>query len=99
MLAAMKAAMCIAGGAWVLVLPARDARAWGQDGHRIIADASAALLPAALRARIAGDLAAFEQACIDPDDRKQSDPDEGPRHYVDIERFTEAFLKTAQTAH
>jgi len=71
------------------------AHAWGEDGHRIIADAALELLPEKLRF----DREAFEEACIEPDRRKHVVLDEGPRHYVDIERWNDGFLKAARTAH
>src|SRR5262249_11294654 len=71
------------------------AHAWGEDGHRIIADAALDLLPEKLRF----DREAFEEACIEPDRRKHVVIGEGPRHYVDIERWNEGFLKAARSAH
>jgi hypothetical protein len=70
------------------------AHAWGEDGHRIIADAALELLPEKLRF----DREAFEEACIEPDRRKHVEHDEGPRHYVDIERWNDGFLKAARGA-
>jgi hypothetical protein len=77
----------------ILFLPG-VAHAWGEDGHRIIADAALELLPQKLRF----DREAFEEACIEPDRRKHVDPTEGPKHYVDIERWTDSFLKAARGA-
>ena len=77
-----------------LLLAPSAAFAWGEDGHRIIVDAALELLPPNLRF----EREAFEEACIEPDRRKHVERDEGPRHYVDIERWNDGFLKAARGA-
>ena len=77
-----------------LLFVSTSAFAWGEDGHRIIADAALELLPAKLRF----EREAFEEACIEPDRRKHVERDEGPRHYVDIERWNDGFLKASRSA-
>jgi len=71
---------------------------WGEDGHRIIAQAAWPHLAARLRHAFADDAAAFVRACNEPDARKHREPAEGARHYVDIERWSDEFLALARRA-
>ena len=74
------------------------ALAWGGDGHRIVARTARERLSAKTRAVLVPDLEAFERACVEPDERKTRDPAEGPRHYVDIERWSDDFLALLRRA-
>jgi hypothetical protein len=79
----------------VLLLGVGRAWGWGEDGHRIIAEAGwPALRP--LLGVGEGELEDFVRACIEPDGRKGVEPGEGARHYVDIERWEDGFLRLAR---
>jgi hypothetical protein len=77
-----------------LVAPSGVAWAWGQDGHRLIAEMALERLGTGAT----WERRAFVKACLEPDLRREGDPEEAPRHYVAIERYSPEFLARAQRA-
>jgi len=60
---------------------------WGYQGHHIISQNSAACLPAQLAFLKPGWTNFVTTHCADADNRKGSDPNEAPKHYIDIENY------------
>lgn len=68
-----------------LALPSA-AWAWGDIAHQLISQAAANRLPTGcLRTFYVANGQALLQASMDPDAWRDTDPDEGPRHYLDID--------------
>lgn len=66
---------------------------WGFDAHRFINREATKHLPSDLTLFI--DNASFlSEHSVDADLRKGSDPNEGPRHYIDIDEYPEFFSGT-----
>ncbi len=68
------------------LLPAPPLAAWGRKGHRIVAALALQDLPAGPRAWFEGQEAFVEAHSSDPDTWKH-DPLEGPRHFLEMERY------------
>ncbi len=62
---------------------------WGYKGHRIINQNMAACLPAQLGFLKPNWTNFVTSHASDPDSRRDTDPDEAPRHYLDIENYPE----------
>jgi hypothetical protein len=73
-----------AGAVLCLVFSASLARGWGFEAHRMINRAAVSALPADMRAFVEPHLEALAAHAVDPDLWK-NDPDERPRHYIDLE--------------
>jgi hypothetical protein len=72
--------------AFLLLLPSPQALAWGNEGHRIIADIAWDHLDATTIQRLRQFLGDNDLASIStwPDDIRSARPETGPWHYVDI---------------
>jgi hypothetical protein len=70
----------------VLLFPSPAAWAWGNEGHRIIADIAWEHLQPSVQAQLRPFLGAYNLASISvwPDDIRKERPTTGPWHYVDI---------------
>jgi hypothetical protein len=68
---------------------------WGYKGHRIINQNMAACLPAQLGFLKPNWTNFVTSHASDPDNRRDTDPDEGPRHYLDIDNYPE-FVATGR---
>ncbi len=70
----------------LLLFPER-ALAWGENAHQLVTQAAFNRLPASgcLQTFYSMNGMALLQASIDPDALRDVDPDEGPRHYLDID--------------
>ncbi|MGA2082183.1 MAG: S1/P1 nuclease [Holophaga sp.] len=60
---------------------------WGSKGHEIAAAAALRDLPAVLAPRFQGQEETLAAHVNDPDRWRESDPNEGPRHYLDSEPY------------
>lgn len=60
---------------------------WGLEGHKMITDRATRLLPTQLQSFYWANRNSLKDLCIDPDLRKDSDPSEGPKHYIDLEQY------------
>ncbi|HLO65955.1 MAG TPA: S1/P1 nuclease [Holophaga sp.] len=70
----------------LLLLPAPALHAWGRKGHRIVAGLALQDLPQGPRAWFEGQEAYVLDHSSDPDRWKQ-DPLEGPRHFLEADRY------------
>jgi hypothetical protein len=61
--------------------------AWGRKGHEIVAAAAYRDLPPVVAPWFQGQEATLTGHVNDPDEWKQDDPSEGPRHYLDSEPY------------
>ena len=61
--------------------------AWGPKGHRIVATLALQDLPPDLAEWFQGRADVFKEHVNEPDHWKASDPQEGPRHYLDCEAY------------
>lgn len=62
---------------------------WGSKGHKKISQNTAAALPAQLSFLIPSWTNFIASHASDADYRKNDDPDESPRHYIDIDNYPE----------
>jgi uncharacterized protein (TIGR03382 family) len=63
-----------------------SAHAWGRDGHEaIVRLAAGRVQETCLRGFLSARLSTLLIHCLDPDRWKEDDPDEPPRHYLDVD--------------
>lgn len=62
---------------------------WGFKAHTFIARSSIIRLPSELREFYKTNLSGFEQAVLNPDIRRYNSPEEKPRHYIDLDDYTQ----------
>ena len=60
---------------------------WGFYGHRLINFRAVFLLPAELVAFYKPNIAFIADHAVDPDKRRYAVADEGPRHYIDMDKY------------
>lgn len=60
---------------------------WGFYGHRKINYLAVFLLPPEMMVLYKKHIAFIEEHAVDPDKRRYAVPDEGPRHYIDIDNY------------
>lgn len=72
--------------------------AWGYKGHRIISGNVANCLPAQTGFLKPTWTNFITNHASDPDNRRDTDPNEGPRHYIDIDNYPE-FIATGKIPH
>jgi hypothetical protein len=77
----------------LLSLLPSSAGAWGGDVHRLINRSAVECLPPDFLAFNQW-AASLEQLATAPDDRKDTNPSEGQRHYIDIDDYAEFFTGT-----
>ena len=63
---------------------------WGFMGHRYITDHAIFALPISMLGFYKTNRDYLLEQCLVPDKRKHADPEEPPRHYIDIELFQES---------
>ena len=68
---------------------APEARAWGRAGHRVITQVAVYELPAAMQAFYFRHLAALVAQSNAADDRRATDHDEGPRHFIMLDHYAQ----------
>src|SRR5262249_49689340 len=69
------------------------ARAWGAETHHYIAQHSSQHLPPEMDGLRVYDTV-VDQHVNDPDIRRPTTPGEGPRHFIDIDRYSEFYAGT-----
>ena len=72
-----------------LLLAHGTAGAWGFFGHRTITQVAVYELPAAMQAFYYRHLAEVVRLSTSPDERRNSDPTEAPKHFIDIDHYSE----------
>lgn len=61
---------------------------WGFSGHKLLTEKAVhALPPSKLRQFAMANKSYLVEHCMDPDERRGSDPSEGPQHYIDLELY------------
>jgi hypothetical protein len=86
----MKKLVLSLGLAAVLLGPAAPAaRAWGFVGHRAITQVAIYELPASMQAFYFRHMAALVRLSTAPDERRGQDPSEGPKHFIDMDHYSE----------
>ena len=71
----------------VLLLYAQPVRCWGFYGHRKINYCSVFLLPPEMLVFYKPAINFLTEHAVDPDKRRYIVPGEGPRHYIDLDRY------------
>jgi len=72
-----------------LLLAHGTAGAWGFFGHRTITQVAVYELPASLQAFYYRHLAEVVRQSTAPDERRNDDPTEAPKHYIDMDHYSE----------
>ena len=86
----MKKLFLSLGLAALLLGPAAPAaRAWGFLGHRVITQVAIYELPASMQAFYFRHMAELVRLSTAPDERRGQDPTEGPRHFIDLDHYSE----------
>jgi hypothetical protein len=85
----------------LLVFPSPSAWAWGNEGHRIIADIAWDHLDPAAQAKLRPFLGEYNLASISvwPDDIRKDRPKTGPWHYVDISPDSSGYQAARDCPH
>src|SRR5690606_29985215 len=60
---------------------------WGFHAHRVINRSAVFSLPAPLAGFYKANLRYIEEDSVDPDKRRYVDPQEAPKHYIDIDTY------------
>jgi len=86
----MKKLVLSLGLAALLLGPAAPAaRAWGFLGHRVITQVAIYELPAGMQAFYFRHMAELVRLSTAPDERRNQDPTEGPKHFIDLDHYSE----------
>ncbi|WP_426060913.1 zinc dependent phospholipase C family protein [Hymenobacter sp. B1770] len=72
-----------------LMLAHGTAGAWGFFGHRTITQVAVYELPASMQAFYYRHMAELVRLSTAPDERRNSDPTEAPKHFIDIDHYSE----------
>ena len=72
-----------------LILAHGTARGWGFFGHRTITQLAVYELPATMQAFYFRHLAEVVRQSTAPDERRNDDPTEAPKHYIDMDHYSE----------
>jgi len=72
-----------------LTLAHGTAGAWGFFGHRTITQIAIYELPPSMQAFYYRHMAELVRLSTAPDERRNSDPKEGPRHFIDMDHYSE----------
>ena len=73
----------------VALLATGGAQAWGFLGHKVIAQVAVYSLPATMQAFYYRHMADVVRLSTAPDERRSSTPGEAPRHFIDIDHYSE----------
>jgi hypothetical protein len=71
----------------VLLLPSYKAFCWGFYAHQKINYYAVFLLPPGMMVLFKPNISFLSDHAVDPDKRRYAVPDEGPRHYIDIDHY------------
>jgi len=82
-------ALCCVWGAlmWYAVRFHRPAWAWGPYGHQLVNGSAVEALPEPLRAFYRANREHLESLSMMPDEWRGGDREEGPRHFIDLDRY------------
>ena len=72
-----------------LVLAAGTASGWGFFGHRTITQIAVYDLPASMQAFYYRNMTELVRLSTAPDERRGSDPNEAPKHFIDMDHYSE----------
>ena len=72
-----------------LVLAAGTASGWGFFGHRTITQIAVYDLPGAMQAFYYRNMPALVRLSTAPDERRATDPTEAPKHFIDMDHYSE----------
>ena len=72
-----------------LLLAHGTAGAWGFFGHRTITQVAVYELPASMQAFYYRHLAELVRLSTAPDERRNDDPAEAPKHFIDMDHYSE----------
>jgi hypothetical protein len=72
---------------FVLLLPGYKAYCWGFYAHQRINYYAVFLLPPGMMVLFKPNISFLSEHAVDPDKRRYAVPDEGPRHYIDIDHY------------
>lgn len=70
---------------------------WGFFAHRKINRLAVFTLPVEMSAFYKKNISYLEEAAVNPDRRRYSDPEEGPRHYIDLDDYKKERLDSLPT--
>ncbi|MBI3139259.1 MAG: S1/P1 Nuclease [Sphingobacteriales bacterium] len=73
--------------AWLFCCSCLPGHCWGFYGHRKINYYAVFLLPPAMMVLYKPQIEFITEHAVDPDKRRYAIPDEGPRHYIDIDHY------------
>lgn len=71
----------------LLIICSRPLFSWGFYGHRMINYYSVFLLPPEMVLLYKPHIDFLTEHAVDPDKRRYAVPDEGPRHYIDLDKY------------
>jgi len=80
--------LAVAAAASLAAAP--DACGWGYTAHRIVTDRAARSVPEPLARFFAPAAGTLADLSLEPDSILRSDPEEAPRHYIDVELYVRA---------
>ena len=72
---------------FILLLPPHHVYCWGFYAHQKINYYAVFLLPPEMMVLYKPNISFLSEHAIDPDKRRYAVPDEGPRHYIDIDHY------------
>src|SRR5882757_5704252 len=73
----------------LVLLSSLFAFAWGFWGHKRINNQACFTLPPGMFGFYKRHIDYITEHAVDPDKRRYSDPEEAPRHYIDLDRYGE----------
>ncbi len=71
----------------LLLLINASSYSWGFYGHRLINYHAVFLLPPEMLVLYKPNISFLEEHAVDPDKRRYAMPEEGPRHYIDVDHY------------
>jgi hypothetical protein len=72
-----------------LILAHGTASGWGFFGHRTITQIAVYELPSAMQGFYYRNMPEIVRLCTAPDERRNDDPSEGPKHFIDMDHYSE----------
>ena len=72
-----------------LILAHGTASGWGFFGHRTITQVAVYELPSAMQGFYYRNMPELVRLCTAPDERRNDDPSEAPKHYIDMDHYSE----------
>lgn len=72
-----------------LILAHGTASGWGFFGHRTITQIAVYELPSSMQGFYYRNMAEIVRLCTAPDERRNDDPSEAPKHFIDMDHYSE----------